>query len=123
MNIEECYEKMGGNYAAVSMRLPSQGLIKKFIGRFLEDQSFDTLCRQMECGNREEAFRAAHTLKGVCANLSFSRLQDSVSLLTEELRPETSSISERAIELLKDVRCDYAITVEAIREYLEQSQE
>ena len=118
MNIEECYEKMGGSYADVSTRLPNLKLIEKFIGRFLEDRSFDTLCRQMECGNREEAFRAAHTLKGVCANLGFTRLLDSTSRLTEELRPKTDSISDTTIQLLEDVRRDYEVAVDTIRSYL-----
>lgn len=100
-------------------RLPNLRLIEKFIGKFLEDKSFDTLCQQMECGNREEAFRAAHTLKGICANLSFSRLFDSASWLTEELRPETSSISDMAVKLLENVRRDYEVTVDAIRRYLD----
>lgn len=119
MNIEECYEKMGGNYADASMRFPNVKIIEKFIGKFLEDKSFDTLCRNIECGNRNEAFRAAHTLKGICANLSFSKLLDSASRLTEELRPETSSISDKAIELLADVRHDYEVTADAIRSYLD----
>ena len=120
MDIEECYEQLGGNYADVSTRLPSRGLIEKFIGKFLEDKSFDTLCQQFECGNREEAFRAVHTLKGICANLSFSRLLDSTVRLTEELRPNTSAISDKAIALFEDVRRDYEITVDAIHRYLNQ---
>lgn len=120
MNIKECYEKIGGDYADVSTRLPGLRLVEKFIGRFLEDKSFETLCRQIECGNREEAFRAAHTLKGICANLSFTRLFNSAARLTEELRPKTSSVSDTAIELLKDVRRDYEITADTIRSYLDE---
>lgn len=120
MNIEECYEKMGGNYADVSMRLPGIKLIEKFIGIFLEDKSFETLRMQIESRNREQAFRAAHTLKGICANLSFNRLLTSVSQLTEELRTETNSVSDAVIELFKDVERDYEITADAIREYLDK---
>ena len=118
MNIEECYEKLGGSYADVSMRLPSLSLIEKFIGKFLEDKSYDTLLEQMACKNRAEAFRAAHTLKGICANLSFNKLFDSASRLTEELRQETDSISDTAIMLLSDVKRDYEITAGAIHTYL-----
>ena len=123
MNIEEFYEKIGGNYAEVSMRLPNQRLIEKFVGKFLEDKSFETLCLQMECGNREQAFRAAHTLKGVCANLSFTSLYNSASLLTEELRAQTTSVSDKAFELLKSVRYDYEKTTDVIHKFLEQTQE
>ena len=120
MNLEECYEELGGNYAELSNRLPSVRLIERFIGKFLEDQSFETLCQQMECKNREKAFQAAHTLKGVCANLSFTRLLTSTTRLTEALRPETSSINDETLTMLSDVKRDYETTVDAIRRYFAQ---
>lgn len=120
MNISECYEKLGGNYAEVCTRLPGEKFIERMIGKFLQDESFATLCKELEAGNREEAFRAAHTLKGVCANLSFTKLFASASRLTEELRSETDIISDAAIEMLADVKIDYDVTVEVIREYLNQ---
>lgn len=118
MTMEECYQEMGGDYAEVSVRLPSLRLIEKFVGRFLEDKSFEMLCRAMDAGDRAEAFRAAHTLKGVCANLSFSRLLNSVGRLTEELRPETDTIPDTAASLMEEVQRDYQVTVAAIRRYL-----
>ena len=86
MTIEQCYQALGGSFAEVSMRLPSVRLVEKFIGKFLDDGSFDELCRQVASGSRQEAFRAAHTLKGVCANLGFGRLLSSSGRLTEVLR-------------------------------------
>lgn len=120
VNIEECYEKIGGDYAEVSARIPGVGLIEKFIGIFLEDKSFETLRQQIECGNREEAFRAAHTLKGICANLSFNRLLHSTSRLTEELRLEEKTDFNKAIELFKEVERDYEVTADTIRKYLDK---
>lgn len=122
MNIEECYEKLGGNYEEVSKRIPSLKLIEKFIGIFLEDKSFDTLRMQIKCGNIKEAFRATHTLKGICANLGFTKLLFSVSRLTEELRCETDFVFETAIELLEDVEQDYEVTAGAIRNYLDKKE-
>ena len=119
MTMEECYQELGGSFAEASTRLPSLGLVEKFIGKFPEDSSFETLCAAMEAGERAEAFRAAHTLKGVCANLGFTRLMSSVSRLTDALRPETDSIPEPAASLLEDVRRDYEATTGAIRRYLE----
>ena len=120
MTIEACYQQLGGSYADVSSRLPSIRLVEKFIGKFLEDASFQSLCSAMEAGDRAEAFRAAHTLKGVCANLSFTRLQDSAGRLTELLRPEGEGIPEGAAVLMEEVRGDYQVTTGAIRAYLEQ---
>ena len=121
MTIEQCYQALGGSFAEVSMRLPSVRLVEKFIGKFLADGSFDALCAQMSSGSRVDAFRAAHTLKGVCANLGFGRLLSSTSRLTEMLRPEGSAIPAEAGPLMDEVREDYRVTVEAIRAYLGQS--
>ena len=118
MTIEECYQELGGNYAEVCTRLPSPKLVQKFAGKFLEDQSYATLCGQMDANNRAEAFRAAHTLKGVCANLSFTRLFTSSAALTETLRPESSAIPAGAMRELEEVCRDYQTTVEAIRRFL-----
>ena len=96
MTIEECYKQLGGDFAKVKTRLPSVSLITKFITKFLDDSSFSELCRALEEGQREEDFRAAHTLKGVCANLGFDQLRNLSSALTELLRPEVSGIPEEA---------------------------
>ena len=121
MTIQECYQEMGGDFAQVEKRLPSISLVKKFITKFLDDSSFSELCQAMQEGEREKAFRAAHTLKGVSANLSFSKLLSTASQLTELLRPETDTIPEGAEGLLEEVKRDYELTVGAIRAYLESA--
>ena len=120
MRIEECYQEMDGSYADVIARLPSPQLIHRFVLKFLEDPSYAALCSAMESGSQETAFRAAHTLKGVCANLGFGRLLRSVDPLTEILRPEGDGIPQEAHALMDTVREDYRVTVEAIRAYLGQ---
>ena len=119
MTIQECYQKLGGEFAQVEKRLPSVSLVRKFVIKFLDDASFSELCHAMQDGNRAEAFRAAHTLKGVSANLGFSRLLTSAGALTELLRAETETIPEDAAALLEEVKRDYELTVSAIRAYLE----
>ena len=121
MPIEESYQELGGSYAEVCTRLPSPRLVEKFAAKFLEDQSFETLCKEMEAGCRQEAFRSAHTLKGVCANLGFARLRESASALTEILRPESDAIPEAAFALMEQVRGDYQRTVDAIRRYRDEA--
>ena len=122
MTIEECYEKIGGNYATITARLCTPALIGKFIAKFLEDDSFEKLCAGIRDGECQEAFRAAHTLKGICQNLEFGTLLVSVDKLTEVLRPATDKIPESAPELLEDVRQDYEWTVAAIRSYIEEKE-
>lgn len=119
MTIQECYQQFGGDFDEVKKRLPSEALIKKFIAKFLDDRSFPDLQTALEEGSRESAFRAAHTLKGVCGNLSLSKLMNSASKLTELLRPETEAIPEGADVLFEEVRNDYELTVSAIRSFLD----
>ncbi|MGN0986947.1 MAG: Hpt domain-containing protein, partial [Otoolea sp.] len=107
MSLEECYQLLGGDYADVCRRLPSKKLVEKFIGKFLEDKSFEALCAMVQDGNRKEAFLAAHTLKGICANLGFQSLLYCSGQLTELLRPETDTIPEAAQPWMERVKKDY----------------
>ena len=119
MTIQECYQQLGGDLAQVEKQLSSEKLVKRFITKFLDDGSFSQLRIAMEEGNRDKAFRAAHTLKGVSGNFSLSRLYSSVSRLAELLRPEAEVIPADANSLFEEVTQDYKLTVSAIRAYLD----
>ena len=119
MSIEECYQQIGGDYNQVLARLMTPKLVIRFIGRFLEDNSFSMLEKALAEGNCKEAFRAAHTLKGVCANLRFTMLKNSASVLTELLRLDSDNIPADAMPALDKVTADYQATVGAIRAYIE----
>ena len=66
MSLTECYIALGGSYEEVLSRLSSERLVNKFVLKFLTDPSYDLLVRSMESKDWPEAFRAAHTIKGVC---------------------------------------------------------
>ena len=117
MTIQECYAQLGGSYEDVSTRLPSLRLIEKFVGKFPNDDSYAALCAAVAQQDRGEAFRAAHTLKGVAANLGFTRLMQSSSRLTEALRPESAVVSQVSPALLEAVTQDYNTTGDAIHAY------
>lgn len=117
MTLQECYAEMGGSYEDAIARLRSEKLVQKFVLKFLDDSSYDLLCRSLETQNYAEAFRAAHTIKGVCQNLSFKKLSDSSARLTEALR---DGWSEGTDALVQEVREDYAATAGAIRTFAGQ---
>ena len=119
MTIEECYQELGGSYAEVCTRLPSPRLVEKFAAKFLEDQSFETLCKEMEAGCRQEAFRSAHTLKGVCLNLCLTRLSESSATVTDALR---SGEDHTTPAMLARFDADYAQVTQSIRTYLAEHQ-
>ena len=114
MTLQECYTALGGNYDDAISRLRSERLVTKFVVKFLDDDSCALLLRSMDEKNYEEAFRAAHTIKGVCQNLDFTRLYQSSSQLSEALR---NGCSPEAPALVERVKADYQQTLEAIRAY------
>lgn len=114
MTLQECYAALGGDYAGVSSRLPTERMIQKFVLKFLSDGSYDLLLRSMEAEDYAEAFRAAHTIKGVCQNLDFTMLYQSGSQLSEALR---NGFTPEVPALMEQVKADYRQTVEAIRAY------
>lgn len=114
MTLKECYAAMGGDYDDAMGRLRSERLLQKFVLKFLDDGNFELLCRSMEEGKTEEAFRASHTIKGMCQNLSFKALGDSASALTEALRAGKKPEADALLDQVKD---DYRRTAEAIENF------
>lgn len=117
MKLEECYKSFGGSYEDVKTRLQNDAIVQRLVIKFLADPSYTNLCEALEQGNYEEAFRAAHSLKGVCQNLSFVNLSQSSSLLTELLRgrQEQKVDQELCNTFMKQVTEDYEAVTEAIR--------
>lgn len=113
MTISECYEALGGNYADVMARLAKEERVRKFALRFLDDPSFENLKTSLSEKNYMDAFRAAHTLKGVCQNLGFDRLFKSAYEISEALR-DGKELTD--MTLLDAVAADYEVTVSALKQ-------
>ena len=73
MTVQECYDAIGGDYDEIMSRLRSEERVKKFAGMFLKEECYNTLVEKLKEQNQEEAFRAAHTLKG-CVKKIWTRL-------------------------------------------------
>lgn len=114
MTLQECYRAMGGDYEDVISRLRSERLVQKFVLKFLDDGSYELLCASIEEKNFNEAFRAAHTLKGMCQNLGFARLAASSGRLTEALRHGWTPEADR---ILPQVTEDYRQIVAAVHTF------
>lgn len=120
MTLKECYAAIGGDYENVIERLRSERLVQKFVLRFLDDNSFELLCDSMENKNYNEAFRASHTIKGICQNLSFNRLYESSYKMTEALRYGYTPEAETFFSKLKE---DYKMLVETINKFQNEMEE
>lgn len=114
MTIKECYAALEGNYDDVLGRLRSDRLVQKFVLKFLDDSSYGLLLDSLASGNIQEAFRAAHTIKGMCQNLAFTRLEKSSTALTEALRGGDAALAEKLLPAVKE---DYSITCDAIKKF------
>ena len=114
MTLKECYAAMEGDYQDALGRLRSDRLVQKFVLKFLADGSYDLLTQSMEEENYAEAFRAAHTIKGVCQNLGLTKLLNSSSELAEALR---NGFTPEAIPLTERVKADYRQTMAAIQAF------
>ena len=113
MNINECYQAMGADYEEVFGRLRSEKLITKFVLKFPDDPSFSQLKNTLAEKNTEEAFRAAHTLKGVAQNLGFTSLYKTAAAITEVLRTGNLPDDE---SMMNAVTKEYERTVAAIEQ-------
>ncbi len=86
-NIGQFYAAVGADSAVILSRLGgNENLVKMILGKFPKDGSYSSLVSALEEGKTEEAFRAAHTLKGVSANLGIESLYKLSSEVTEYLR-------------------------------------
>ena len=116
MDVKDCYTEFEGNYEDALNRLMNDALIEKFLKKFLNDDSYNSLSVSIENRDYHEAFKAAHTLKGVSLNLSLSRLVASASETTEYLRDCDNKIIDETVlfRLFDSVSKDYRMTVEVI---------
>lgn len=84
--MQALYGRIGGDYCTVMTRMIQEERLIKYLKIFLEEGSYRKLELYLAEGNVEEAFRAAHSLKGICQNMSFVRLENEISEITELLR-------------------------------------
>lgn len=118
MNIKECYACIGANWQEVYERFGcNEAIVKKFAIKFLEDPSFHDMKKAVAEGDTDRAFRAAHTLKGICINLGFSDLYRTSYDITEIFRGGTMDGAE---ELMDAMEAQYQMIVEAVTQVREE---
>ena len=54
MTVKECYSQMGGDYNNVLSRFYDEAMIKRLLGRFIDDTSFRALEQAMTEGNMQD---------------------------------------------------------------------
>ena len=72
--------------SALERMMGSEALLKRLLGKFLDDPQYPALRAALEAGDMERAVSAAHTLKGVCGNLSMTELYGLFTRQVDALR-------------------------------------
>ncbi len=96
----------------------NKDIYEKFLLTFPEDEHYKLMVEAIEKANVEDAFQAAHALKGVSGTLSLVTLHAELIPLVEELR---SHSLEKTPELLPPVKESYEIVVEALNKEIEKA--
>ncbi len=89
----------------------NEAMYEKFLKKFLDNSNYSGLEENIEAGNYEEAFKCAHTLKGVSANLGLDPIYKASSDLTEEFRGKTNEEvnKERVQEIWQELQRVYKV--------------
>ncbi len=111
--LKEKLDRAGVDVASAMDRfLGNEKLLIKFLGKFPKDGSYALFKSAMEEKRYDDAFKAAHTLKGLSANLSLTGMFEVISSEVEFLR---GSMYEEAEKMLPEVVQEY----EKVKEILE----
>lgn len=115
MTLQECYDKIGGDYAEVMERLGNIERIEKYVVKFLEDPTYRMLCEAKAVGDDKAVFLQIHTLKGVSQNLGFGNLYRASYVMTEAVRGGVPLCDESLFEAVTKA---YYETVGVIEQYV-----
>lgn len=122
---ERCKDEMKKNGADIKSALRSfmgkEEMYEKYLVKFLaEDPNYCNLMLSLKDKNYSEAFRCAHTLKGVSINLGLIPFYEAVSSLVEELRGKGPEEIDTALVDIrkKKVENTYRIFADIVENYL-----
>jgi chemotaxis protein histidine kinase CheA len=110
MTLIEFYDALGVDISAPLHRFADNGsMLTRFLKKVTADPTYVGLKQFIADQNWGEAFRAAHTLKGVSLNMDLAPLAAASSNLTEYLRPYETIAPDavRAGELFDEVTKQY----------------
>ncbi len=118
MDLGNFYQEIGGSFQEVVGRFGGmEAMVKKFLGRFREDKSFQKLEDAVAQMDAKAIDDAAHTLKGVCSNLGITRLQQYAEELMLHVRQ--SKPMEEVPAMMEKIRDEYKLVIEKLNGMLD----
>ena len=85
---------------ALERMMGSEALLERLLGKFLEDTQFTALRSALDAGDGAGAVVASHALKGVCGNLSMTRL---FGLFTRQVEALRRGETAEALSLMEEI--------------------
>ncbi len=95
----------------------NEKMYMKYIMKFLDDKNFDSIRENLKSQNYEAVFNAAHTLKGVTANLGLNPVNTAAAEISELLRGKAAA--EVNVEKVNAVFLELSESYERFRKILE----
>ncbi|MDE5565931.1 MAG: Hpt domain-containing protein [Anaeroplasmataceae bacterium] len=115
-NVKQMLEAAGLDVTATLGRLGNQeAFYQKFLKMFLADTNYEQLVLACDAKDNEQMFKAAHTLKGLSANLG---LKDFNMLCCQMVDLYRENKFEEARDVLPSLTEKYQLAREAITKYL-----
>ncbi len=100
--------------------MQNKTLIRVFVKKFLEDKSYDRLCAAVEKNDLKQVEFEAHSLKGMCGNLSLKTLYE---LFSEQVRLVRGGEGERATYMMAAINEEYKNAVDNMEGWLSKQVE
>lgn len=105
LTLRECYDAMGESYDDLLNRLRcGEDGVQEAVHEFMYDKHYKQLLFAIGNNDTESAFRAAHAMKGISANLGLSKMYSVFSDITESFK---SGNIEKATELIPTADKEY----------------
>ena len=111
MTVFDGYCALGGDVTSDIYQSLSEKMMLKFLKKLIEDEQMQILEQAIRSKDRDVAYAAAHTLKGVALNLAISRLANPLCGLTDALR---AGFPQNADELFHEVKIEFEYAVKVI---------
>ena len=87
MTVFDGYCALGGDVTSDIYQSLSEKMMLKFLKKLIEDEQMQILEQAIRSKDRDVAYAAAHTLKGVALNLAISRLANPLVDLRMHFEP------------------------------------
>ncbi len=101
MNFDELLTELGIDGPVLRSRFAGMDKIaERFLMRFPDDPTMQLLKQALDAGQVEEAERAAHTLKGIAANLGLDNLSSKAAACVNFIRSDDFEAARRQYSII-----------------------